>query len=576
MSDDTDRLLRIKSLIDRDMQSVRGRIAPVQPPQPMTDSAFQQRKEQLEAQDLAIREKTNKQRQQRQMRHRQYLLAEEAQRAALKEQKQKQETTRLQKENVERQKMQRQMRSTVPAAQRAKSEHEQKSDGKVLELTELVRQGQSSQQREALSRKDARLYSPFARTEPLRPSSQQSFLQILGAGVCAFLLAPFHLLWRSVLWPYRVVRSVSKHGYRSRQQGLKHSLGYTTATMLRSCWHFATAPLHLFAHAVLDPLGLFTRQPHNYPRLSPLVYVRIFAQQIQRNFLILLRGVGLLAQMLGRFVAAPFLLFASIVLLPWRSLRYGAARNVLGLVASSCAGFWRKARIRSIGFVHALQPRISAVFRAQREKSHRAAGATGFLLGSIVRKGFAYTRRDLPRLWRAQRERSERSFAALLRRTGQARKPFFERKMADARTVTAPRTIPASLNKDDGHGRGDKASEQEEKPLSAATEKTRLFASNENSLLEDFFANEQDAEQNAEGDKVEDKDTVHREMDNLRSTMERGLRSEDTSLSKGEGSKRGAASDEEKVFQEVEELDEKARAKLLQRLARKVETEKLR
>ena len=76
--------------------------------------------------------------------------------------------------------------------------------------------------------------------------------------------------------------------------------------------------------------------------------------------------------------------------------------------------------------------------------------------------------------------------------------------------------------------------------------------------------------------KVEDKDTVHREMDNLRSTMERGLRSEDTSLSKGEGSKRGAASDEEKVFQEVEELDEKARAKLLQRLARKVETEKLR
>ena len=106
MSDDTDRLLRIKSLIDRDMQSVRGRIAPVQPPQPMTDSAFQQRKEQLEAQDLAIREKTNKQRQQRQMRHRQYLLAEEAQRAALKEQKQKQETTRLQKENVERQKMQ--------------------------------------------------------------------------------------------------------------------------------------------------------------------------------------------------------------------------------------------------------------------------------------------------------------------------------------------------------------------------------------------------------------------------------------------------------------------------------------
>ena len=104
MSDDTDRLLRIKSLIDRDMQSVRGRIAPVQPPQPMTDSAFQQRKEQLEAQDLAIREKTNKQRQQRQMRHRQYLLAEEAQRAALKEQKQKQETTRLQKENVERQK----------------------------------------------------------------------------------------------------------------------------------------------------------------------------------------------------------------------------------------------------------------------------------------------------------------------------------------------------------------------------------------------------------------------------------------------------------------------------------------
>ena len=253
-------------------------------------------------------------------------------------------------------------------------EHEQKSDGKVLELTELVRQGQSSQQREALSRKDARLYSPFARTEPLRPSSQQSFLQILGAGVCAFLLAPFLLLWRSVLWPYRVVRSVSKHGYRSRQQGLKHSLGYTTATMLRSCWHFATAPLHLFAHAVLDPLGLFTRQPHNYPRLSPLVYVRIFAQQIQRNFLILLRGVGLLAQMLGRFVAAPFLLFASIVLLPWRSLRYGAARNVLGLVASSCAGFWRKARIRSIGFVHALQPRISAVFeRSAKNRTGRRA-----------------------------------------------------------------------------------------------------------------------------------------------------------------------------------------------------------
>ena len=137
MSDD-DRLLRIKSLINRDMQSVRGK-APVQPQQVAAEGVLQQRKQQLEAQDLALREKAQQQRQQRQMQHRQHLLAEKAQRAALKEQRQKQEALRLQKEYAERRKIQQQMRTTVPSPQEARVEKNLKQEKTPKEIRSATR-----------------------------------------------------------------------------------------------------------------------------------------------------------------------------------------------------------------------------------------------------------------------------------------------------------------------------------------------------------------------------------------------------------------------------------------------------
>ncbi len=602
MSDEAHRLSRIKSLINRDMQSVHGRAAPVHPsPQQAADSALRQRKEQLETQDLAIREKTQQRRQQRQQQHRQHILAETARKTALYEQKQKQEALRLQKEHAERQKIQQQMRTTVPSPQEM-GEVEKSSEGKVLELTKLARQGPSPQQRAALSRKDARLYSPFAHTNP-RAASQRSFVRSMGAGVFAFLLDPFLLLWRTILWPYRILRSVSRTTYRSstyRSPVRRGRQGFadTTTKALLSCWHFATAPLHLLAHAVIDPLGMFTRQPHNYPRLSSSIYARIFAQQTKRNFLILLRGVGHLARTFGRFVAAPFLLLASIVLMPWRSLRYGVVRHVASTIAESSAGFWRKARIRSVGFVQILQSRALALFRVRREKSQRTASSISFLVGSIlrrVRRGLPFLSRTSKRIGRSLATLSSTFFASiffastffastffapLLRRTKQARKPSFDR-----------------------HEQDGKASERGEKFLSVATEKAGLFASSEHSLLEDFFASEEEAEQS--GDKLaerddgddkndkNDKEAIYRDMDNLRSALEGGAEhggAEHGGAEHGDAkhsgaehgdanpsdAPRAAASDEEKIFQEVEGLDEQTRAKLLQRLGRRVETEKLR
>ena len=602
MSDEAHRLSRIKSLINRDMQSVHGRAAPVHPsPQQAADSALRQRKEQLETQDLAIREKTQQRRQQRQQQHRQHILAETARKTALYEQKQKQEALRLQKEHAERQKIQQQMRTTVPSPQEM-GEVEKSSEGKVLELTKLARQGPSPQQRAALSRKDARLYSPFAHTNP-RAASQRSFVRSMGAGVFAFLLDPFLLLWRTILWPYRILRSVSRTTYRSstyRSPVRRGRQGFadTTTKALLSCWHFATAPLHLLAHAVIDPLGMFTRQPHNYPRLSSSIYARIFAQQTQRNFLILLRGVGHLARTLGRFVAAPLLLLASVVLVPWRSLRYGIVRHAASTVAEGSAGFWRRARIRSVGFVQILQSRAFALFRLQREKSQRTASSISFLVGSILRRGW----RGLPFLSRTSKgigkdigkgieQRLGRNLATLpktflaktflaktflaktflaplLRRRKQARKPFFDRHEGVARNTSDSRATP--VGKGSRHEQDAKASKHEEKPLST-TDKTGLFASSEHSLLEDFFASEEKAEQGdklAEGDGGDDKEAVYRDMDDLRSALEG-----DTKLS---DVPRAAASSEEKIFQEVEGLDEQTRAKLLQRLGRRVETEKLR
>ncbi len=669
MSDDTDRLLRIKSLINRDMQSVRGRTQPVQPAPPH-DSAFQQRKQQLEAQDVAIREKTQQQRQQRQLHHRQRLISEATQRAALKEQKQKQEAMRVQKEHASRQKIQQQLRTTIPSPHEARGEgkknfakntpknpyREKKSESNVLELTTLVRQGPSSEQRAALSRTDARLYSPFAHTRQVRAfsqrSSRRSVVQSLGASLLAFLLDPFLLLWRTLLWPYRMVRSIPQSSYRyspspqrsparsPARQGSRRGLADTTVKALRAGWHFASAPLHLLAHAVIDPLGMFTRQPHNYPRLPLSIYARIFVQQLQRNFLILLRGARHLVQTLGRFVASPFLLLVSIVLLPWRSLRYGRAHDVADMLSDSGAGFWRRARIRSIGFRQLLQSRMLVIFRARRAQSIRTAGETKLLVGGIAIREVARMRRYLPSLWRALKRSGRRflialttSLVALARRTEEARKPILERQAAAARAVTSARapSIGKSDTMDDTRGNtmgdtmgntmgdtmGDrreedlpktdlpkedlpkedlpkaelaKASMQAEQVPSVATDKKGLFASGEHSLLEDFFASEDEAgqeenlAQSFEVASTQDKEADYLDMDKIRSEMEgqgsppKEHKSEhdDTDLVVNVSSERAAASEEAKLFEEVEGLDEEARAKLLQRLTSRVEGEKLR
>ena len=637
MSDDADRLLRIKSLINRDMQSVRGK-APVQPSQQAAEGVLQQRKQQLEAQDLALREKAQQQRQQRQMQHRQHLLAEKAQKAALKEQRQKQEALRLQKEHAERLKIQRQMRTTVPSPQEARAEKnleqeknaqgntKRNTKGEVLELTNLARQGPSPQQRAALSRKDARLYSPFAHTKPIAAASQRGFVRSLAAGVFAFLIDPFLLLWRSILWPYRILRSVpsstDKPNFLPRQAPRHQLRGRTPATALLACWHFATAPLHLLAHAVIDPWGMFTRQPHNYPRLSLGVYARIFVQQIQRNFLILLHGAGHLAQAFGRFLAAPFLLLARIVLMPWRSLRYGSGRNVAAMLGESSAGSWRRARIRSIGFLQIFSARMLALLRAQRgklrsgklrsENLHKRAGEVRSLVGRFVRKRMSKEGGSLsvPSSWRSSWHSSWRSLWRFLCEPIGARgsrklfgnslgnsfrksfgKPFRKSVGSVGKSVFRRRAAVA-------RGQDSKASlpeEEEEKSLSAmtaTTDKTGLFASSEHSLLEDFFASEEEAEksegvaaaqekkvedekvedkekvedekvedQKVEDQKVEAKEKVYQDMDNLRSALE--------------GDSRGEP-DEEHVFQEIEGLDEQARAKLLQRLSKRVASEKLR
>ena len=631
MSDDSDRLLRIKSLISRDMQSVRGRTLPVQPSSQQAaagqqhDSAFQQRKQQLEAQDSAIREKTQQQRQQRQLHHRQRLISEATQRAALKEQKQKQEAMRVQKEHASRQKIQQQLRTTIPSPHEARGEgeknfakntpkntyREKKSESNVLELTTLVRQGPSHEQRVALSRTDARLYSPFAHTKQARAvsqrSSRRSVFQSLGAGGLVFLLDPFLLLWRTLLWPYRIARSIPQPRYRHSprhsprphrspaRQSSRRGLANTTLKALRACWHFASAPLHLLAHAVIDPLGLFTRQPHNYPRLSPSIYARIFVQQLQRNFYTLLRGARYLVRMLGRFVASPFLLLASVVLLPWRSLRYGTAHDVADMLSDSGAGFWRRARIRSIGFRQLLQSRMLGVFRARRAQSLRTAGETKLLVGGIARGGGVRMRRYLHSLWRALK-RSGRRFTiplttlgvALVRRAREARKPLLERQAAAARAVTSARarSFGKSDRGDDRHEQVPKASMQEEQPRSVATDKKGLFASSEHSLLEDFFASEEEAEQekNLDAASTQDKEADYQDMDKLRSAMEeqgsppKKHKSEhdDTHLAANVDSERAVASEETKLLEEVEGLDEEARAKLLQRLTSRVEGEKLR
>ncbi len=631
---ETTRLLRIKSLINRDMQSVRGRQAPSLPQ--AADGALQKHKEQLETQDLVLREKAQQQRQQRQLRHRQHLLAEAAQKTAWKEQKQKQEAARIRKEHAERQKIQQQMRITIPSPQEVMGEvgknTEKNSKEKTLDLTTLVRQGPSPQQHADLSRKDARLYSPFAHTKPLRAAAQQSFVQSAGRGVLAFLLDPFLLLWRTIVWPYRLVCAVAKPTYRSpalrspARQG-RQGFADTIGKALLACWHFATAPLHLLAHAVIDPLGMFTKQPHNYPRLSPRVYARIFVQQIQRGFLALLRSAGHLAQMLGRFLVAPFLLCASVVLMPWRSLRYGGVRNVAGVLAESGARRWRRARIRSTGFAQVLQPRMLAVLRAQRENTRRTADATKSLVGSLVRKrggvrqGVLSLWRTLEKIGRSLATLSRALFSIFLGRTGGAHKPFFERRVALARTAASPRA--RAFGKGDRREEDD-ASGQEEKIFSATSDRTGLFASSEHSLLEDFFASEEaeqsdrldkaadkvvedkeaDKVKDKEADKVkdkeadkakdkmvEDKEAVYRDMDNLRSKMEDGRSEPDgadvadevadevvasASLSVKSDSVRTAAGFEDKLFQDVEGLDEQARAKLLQRLTRRVEAEKLR
>ena len=601
MSDDADRLLRIKSLINRDMQSVRGK-APVQPQQ-AAEEVLQQRKQQLEAQDLALREKAQQQRQQRQMQHRQHLLAEKAQKAALQEQRQKQEALRLQKEHAERLKIQQQMRSTVPSPQEARAEKnleqeknaqgntKRNTKGEVLELTNLARQGPSPQQRAALSRKDARLYSPFAHAKPIADASQRGFVRSLAAGVFAFLIDPFLLLWRSILWPYRILCSVGKPNFLPRQAPRHQLRRRTPASALLACWHFATAPMHLLAHAVIDPRGMFTRQPHNYPRLSLGVYARIFVQQIQRNFLILLHGAGHLAQAFGRFLAAPFLLLARIVLMPWRSLRYGLGRNVAAMLGESSAGSWRRARIRSIGFLQIVSARMLALLRAQRgklrsENLHKRAGEVRSLVGRFVRKRMSKEGGSLSvpsswrSLWRFLREPigargSRKLFSNSMGNSFRKpfRKPLFGRRAAVARDQDSKASLP----------------EEEEKSLSAmtaTTDKTGLFASSEHSLLEDFFASEEEAEKSegvaaaqekkvedekvedekVEDEKVEDqkvgaKEKVYQDMDNLRSALE--------------GDSRGEP-DEEHVFQEIEGLDEQARAKLLQRLSKRVASEKLR
>ena len=517
MSNDQ-RLSRIKTLIDRDLESVHGRSMLRQSPSPSEaeEEALRQRRDQLEAQNLAISEKAQQQRQQRQQQHRQRLQVEESRRTRLKEERQQQELSRVQQEKAARQEIQQQMRSAIHSPQEALLQSEknaEKAEGKVLELTRVVRQGRPPQQRAALSRRDARLYSSFAHIKSSAPAeSKKSFAQRFGAGVIMFPFAPFLLLWRIILRTYDIVGSFRIYRIAELVSSVWRGSGHATTTVPLFCWHFVTAPLHLFAHALIDPLGMFTRQPHNYPRLSPVVYARIVVQQIQRNCFWLFRQAAQIAKACGRFLVNPLLLLAKFVLSPWRSLRYGATRNTVGIFVEFGARFWRKTRIRWISFAQSSRWKALAFLRAQRKVSSKKVGEGTRLVVRGVRRTLARVRRIVSLLWRSQRYLIRRSvavilaavFAVLRGKRGDAHKSVLEKQMIAARAVTSlganlganlgasfgARSVEGDDRSHGGDHGGDKATKKEEKSSSVATGKKGLFAESEHSLLEDFFANE--------------------------------------------------------------------------------------
>lgn len=626
MSDKVNRISRIQSLISRDLASTdasqtgnetgsptgneagnevsrRAMGRPMGPPNNRSQSILEQERKGYERYQLA-----QKTRHQRLNRRQELLRADAAKKAERERQKREAKTIEREHKKELREKRKRQFRlgSTIssPAGRVVSSDRQDTSSSDVLLLTQLVQKGQVGA---PFSRFDSRSYSPFSHRGYFSGSQHQGYARGLLFWFANFLTSPFFLLWRVILSSYYF--AISLPGYFLRNRAGRSGIGFRSLSVSRfrflrlplGLWHFSTAPLHMLAHSLIDPLGLFTREPHNYARLPIVIYARIFTQQTVASIRSIPRVITIGSQSLAFFLLAPLFLLSRIVFSPYRYFRQFSLRVLSSAMFDRLDWFYRRTRIRASRAGRSFTSRAITSSRVRGVSLRRQAGqflgrASKLLvrMGIILKRSITSGFQQLAvRLTRKRFVRSD---------FGKQQPRAFE-QFAAARAVTsgekqAPKKeglqeLPKVLQ-DFPSASKVKASEVKTSKVKASEldDRVGLLSKTEDTGLEDFLAATVDATSSkspiqaapegvparsaASSSSFSDKESVYKEMDeisdNLRSSHPPDKQSEQLSRVDNDNGNDKA----ERLFEDIDDLDEASRTLLLKRLNKQLEGSKLR
>ena len=597
MSESTNRISRIQSLISKDLASIDGRRASAQPSSQAVGQLdnpaqylLEQEKRSFEDYQLA-----KKARQQR-ISKRQELLRVEAEEKAKRE-RQRQEAKAIEREhrNELSEKRKQQFRlgniASAPAGRVVNSSMRDAASSDVLLLTQLVQKGQVAS---PFSRFDSRSFSPFSHRESFPGGLQRGYARGLLFWLLNFFISPFFLLWRVILFAYYFAISLPSYCLPNKSARfaisipslLGHRLRFSR--LLLGLWYFSTAPLHMLAHSIIDPLGIFTREPHNYARQPIRVYVRIFTYQTLMGIRSLPGLVTRGCQRLAFFLLAPLLLLPRVVFSPYRYLRQFSLLVLSSGVLDKLEWFYRRTRIRTMRTVQSFIARFTASSRVQRVSlQHQVSQFLSRANKLLARIGKTLQRRIIL---------GSQQLAARLKRKKFDQSVFGKRlptvpdlltTARSAKGVEKPsptkevlQTLPKAL--------------QDFPSTTEFDDRVGLLSKTEDTGLEDFLAADVDAiakvakQEPALGmpaqDSTSDKESVYKEMDEISYHLRSHKQAEPPSGdSVASGAVKPPIADEDKssgkmerIFENIDELDEDARTLLLERLSKQLEGDKLR
>lgn len=375
MNESFSRISRVQSLIDKDLENVSGSSTLLKSDYEATgwlgggERLIQGNKnhsrEYFKRYQQAVTEKR-----QRYILEQERLRIKEEKRVSIREQKDKKNKLRRYPDRKARQKRRQQFRQGTLILRTQSNNDKDFSMGNqsidALLLTQLVQKGHPSQ---FFSIFDARRYSESSNRKSYIPRSQRNYITRPVIWFLGFLFEPLVLVSRFISLIYRFVNSIMRFLLavgKIRFSGRKISTSNRRSVkFFLILWHFITAPFHRLAHIIIDPLGIFTREPHNYARMFFIDYVRIFTLQTVENTQNIPRKIYGVGNYLFFFLLSPLLLLFRILFSPYHYSQYGTFRILLSITSDRLKLIYRLMRIRIINLAQFFRTLVASRYRKQ-------------------------------------------------------------------------------------------------------------------------------------------------------------------------------------------------------------------